>query len=181
MRVKIITMLIFMLSLKCATPPIYYNKRAVKENATIAVMPFSDYLEKNNSGQLFTNIFSIFFMRDNYKLAEREKISQIMREKSIDISHITESSTKEIGDFLNVDYLLIGSVTDYTSYSSEKKLFYIFEWLQITCSVGVTARLIDVNTGEVIWVGSATDQSYSYQQAVEAAIGQLYLSIINKR
>ncbi len=101
-------------------------------------------------------------------------------EKEIDLSGMTHDSTRELGTLLNADYILIGAVIDYNSYSSTRQLFYIFEWLQITCSVGVTARLIDINTGEVIWVGSATDQSYSFQEAAEEILNILYETIAVK-
>lgn len=36
-------------------------------------------------------------------------------------------------------------------------------------SVGITARLVDVTTGEVLWVGSATESGHSTEDAAEAA------------
>ncbi len=177
---KYAAILMILILTGCASTPIWYNKRPIEKNKTVAILPFLDYKEKNNSGQLFTNLFSIYFLKNGFNVAEREKIRQIIKEKEIDLSGMTHDSTKELGTLLNADYILTGAVIDYNSYSSTRQLFYIFEWLQITCSVGVTARLIDINTGEVIWVGSATDQSYSFQEAAEEILNILYKTIAVK-
>jgi curli biogenesis system outer membrane secretion channel CsgG len=161
----------------CTTRPLTYMKKPLVKDKNIAVLPFEDHIVKNNSGQLMTNLFTIYFLRQGFNVAEREKINQVLNEKGLDISGLSGDAAKEVGTLLNVDYLLIGAVTDYTAYSSPQKLFYFFEWMQIICSVGTTARLVDAGTGEVLWVGIAQEKSFSFKDAAEEVVSTLFKTI----
>ena len=158
----------------CTAPPLTYTSRTLDKTRHVAILPFLDYKESNNSGQLVTNLFTMYFLQNGVKVAEREKINQVILEKGMDLAGFNEKSAQEFGQVLNVDYILIGAVTDYTSYSTSRKLFYIFEWMQIIGTVGVTARLIDVRAGEIIWVGTASEKSYSFNDAADQVVGTLF-------
>jgi curli biogenesis system outer membrane secretion channel CsgG len=161
----------------CTTQPLTYMKKPLAQGRNIAVLPFEDHIQKNNSGQLLTNIFSIYFLRNGFNVAEREKINQVLKEKGLELSGLSGNAAKEVGTLLNVDYLLIGAVTDYTAFSSPQKLFYFFEWMQIICSVGATARLVDTATGEVLWVGIAQEKSFTFKDAANEAVSILFGTI----
>jgi curli biogenesis system outer membrane secretion channel CsgG len=154
-----------------------YTKKQVENGKNVAILPFLDFKEKNNSGRLVTNLFTIYFLKSGFNVAEREKINQIVLEKNMDLSGLSDESAQEFATVLNVDYILTGSVIEYNSYSSKQKLFYIFEWMQIICSVGISARLIDVRTGEIIWVGIGNDQSHSFKDAADKVAHSLMKTI----
>jgi curli biogenesis system outer membrane secretion channel CsgG len=169
--------IIVLLAAGCTTQPLSYMKKPLVKGKNVAVLPFEDYIQKNNSGQMLTNIFTIYFLQKGFNVAEREKINQVLKEKGLELTGLSGDAAKEMGSLLNVDYLLIGAVTDYTAFSSPQKLFYLFEWMQIICSVGATARLVDTATGEVLWVGIAQERSFTFKDAADDVVRTLFSTI----
>lgn len=161
----------------CANTPMHFSKRAIHRGTNLAILPFADFTTNNNSGDLITDVFTVYFLENGFNVAERERINTIISEKKLGLSGLTADSAKEMGSLLNVDYLLTGSLIEYESFANKKQLFYIFEWLEITCSLGVTARLIDVQTGEIIWVGVATEKATSFKDAADDVVGMLMETI----
>ncbi|MCP4136782.1 MAG: hypothetical protein GY754_37780 [bacterium] len=158
----------------CTSTKVFYSKAPIKEKGVIAIMPFDDYKEKNNSGQIVSSLFFVRFMQNDYQVLKPESIRRVLEESKRTSSTMGMAEVRELGTRLKADYVLTGSINDYNSFASNRKMLLMFEWLQITYSVGVTAHLIDVNTGDVVWVGSACDQSYSYLQAGEEVVNTLY-------
>jgi len=73
--------------------------------------------------------------------------------------------------------MIYGSVHDYTIYQSYTTFIYIFGWLELTSSVGVTARMVSCKTGEIVWSGSLTRKSYTYNDAAEETVSELIRTI----
>ena len=172
----IIIQLIIFLS-GCVSSPVYYNKTEINKKSTIAILPFINYNNGNNSGQLITDIFSVSLLEKGFNVISREDINQFLKGEKIDIKKIDRASIKKIGALLNADYLIIGSVTDYNSYSNKRRIIYVFEWLRITYSVSVTARIIDTSEGNTIWIGSASDLGPSFPEAGDVTIKTLLKTI----
>jgi curli biogenesis system outer membrane secretion channel CsgG len=100
-----------------------------------------------------------------FRVIERSQLDAIMREKNLALSGDVEASTAvQAGKLLGVKYLLTGAVTEYgtdtagghvpsvgglPSLGGGRKKF----------TAAVNARLIDVETGEIVWADEARDSA----------------------
>jgi hypothetical protein len=87
----------------------------------------------------------------NYKVPARSDLKDILREQNFQGSDITNSAAARIGKILNVDAIIIVSIYDNTN--------------------EVGARMIDVNSSEILWIGKTSTGTYNF-------IKSRYLSIM---
>jgi curli biogenesis system outer membrane secretion channel CsgG len=153
------------------------------------------------------NMFAKYLIQNGFKVVERAKIDDILREHKISAQgYLSPETAKLIGKILGVDALMTGSVLSYsparkelvtvrrrikrvepvygtkthttpsgnTKTVSEKvgeRVFYdtITEPRieTIYAEVSLTAKLIDVETAEVIWVGSYSDSGVDMEDATD--------------
>lgn len=171
---------IFMLNLSCVSQTSFFNKGSVdRKNDKIAVLPFKDYNhnEGNNSGELARNIFESTLLRRGFNVIEVEKTAVVVDFDFLEKNKFPSGWIKETGSAIGADYMLYGSVHDYRTYQSSTSFLYLFSWLEITSSVGITARLVSCKTGEVVWSGALTRASYTYNDAATEAIMDLVRTI----
>lgn len=169
-----------MLLLSCMSNPIFFNKSVLeRDNSRIAVLPFLDYNSKegNNSGELVRSVFESKLMLKGFKVIEIEKVSSgvdysVLRKQEFPAKWFVEK-----GESMGADYVIYGSVHDYRVFQNLTSFLYIFQWLEVTSSVGVTARMISCKTGEVVWSGSYTKSSYTFNDATHEVINVLIKSI----
>lgn len=174
--------IIFMLTctLSCVSRPASYNKGFLdKKNAKIAVVFFRDFngTAGNNSGELVRNVFEGELLKRGYAVLEIEKFSGVVNRDLLAKNEYSSQWFIDTGKAIGADYIIYGSVHDYTVFQSYTTFIYIFGWLELTSSVGVTARMISCSTGEVVWAGSLTRKSYSYNDAAEEAVSELIKTI----
>lgn len=101
-----------------------------------------------------------------FRVVEREQLEALMQEKNLTLSgDIDPSSAMKIGKLLGVNYLLAGAVTEYGNtnvggggfgVSAGKKKFV----------AAMNARLIDCNTGEIVWADEAREEEASIRVSV---------------
>jgi curli biogenesis system outer membrane secretion channel CsgG len=100
-----------------------------------------------------------------FRVIERSQLEAILREKNLALSgDVDASSAVKAGKLLGVKYLLTGAVTEYgtdtagghvpsvgglPSLGGGRKKF----------TAAVNARLIDVETGEIVWADEARDSA----------------------
>lgn len=135
-----------------------------------------------------------------FRVLEREQLAAIMREKNLTLSGDVDPSTAmQIGKLLGVNYLLTGAVTEYgleekggrgpgfrklPSFSVKKRSF----------TGAVDARLINVDTGEIVWAddaravesnakvsvggfGGGVDDRRMFDKVMEPIVGELIASM----
>jgi len=173
-------LLTFILSgFSCISQASYFNKGNIdRKNGKIVVLPFKDYNhnEGNNSGELVRNIFETTLMKRGFNLVEIEKTSMAGLHFDYNKELIPEWFN-QTGSAIGADFIIYGSVHDYRTYQSTTSFLYLFSWLEITSSVGVTARLVSCKTGEVIWTGAITRASYTFNDAASEAVKDLIKTI----
>lgn len=153
------------------------------------------------------NLFAKYFIRSGFKVVERARLESVLAEHGLSVSgYLSPETTREIGQILGVDTLLIGEVSSYTpartelttvtNRRSESKPVYTQDVMIlpdgtpvsymrntgtqvshsmevrpteyiINAQVGVIAKLVDVQTGEVVWIGSLESSSSSALDAAE--------------
>lgn len=171
---------LILLNFSCVSQTSFFNKGGIDvKNEKIAVLPFKDYNhnEGNNSGELVRNLFESTLLHRGFHVIEVEKTAVVVDYDFLEKNEFPSKWITETGSAIGADFMLYGSVHDYRTYQSSTSFIYIFSWLEITSSVGVTARLVSCKTGEVIWSGSLTRASYTYNDAAAEAIKDLVRTI----
>jgi len=152
------------------------------------------------------NLFAKYFIQSGFKVVERARLESVLAEHGLSVTgYLSPETTREIGQILGVDTLLLGEVSSYTpartemttvtSRRSESKPVYTQDvrilpdgtpvaymrnagtqvshttevrptTYTINAQVGVIAKLVDVQTGEVVWIGSLESSS---SRALDAA------------
>lgn len=168
-----------LMALSCVSKPFSINNGAVDKSAVkIAVLGFRDYTGTgNNSGDLVRNIFEGKLQMRGYKTVCIEKTNSAVNLELMEKKNQAGQWFIDTGKSIGADYIIYGSVHDYSVYQSYTTFIYIFGWLELTSSVGVTARMVSCSTGEVVWSGSVTRKSYSYSDAAEEAVYELIRTI----
>jgi len=170
----------FLVLLSCVSKPSsFYKEEIDKINSKIAVIPFIDYNKNagNNSGELVRSVFEAQLVTNGFNVIEIEKTSSNMDFETLKKQEFSGDWFTKTGKTIGADYIVYGSVHDYTIYQNMTSFLYIFSWLETTASVGITARLVSCKTGEVIWSGSHTTAANNYNNAANDAAKALIRSI----
>lgn len=160
-----------------------------------------------SSMQGVENLFAKYLINAGFKVVERAQLESVLKEHNIAVSgYLSPETTRQIGQILGVDVLLLGEVTSYTptrkelalvsTRRTESRPVYKQDVMQmpdgsyaaytrqvgtqvshssqtapqeytINAQVGVIAKLVDVETGEVVWIGSDDAESTSALSAAD--------------
>ncbi len=136
------------------------------------VISLGNIRRPKNAGSILADVFTeVLLNTDLYQLIERRQIERILNEAGLSMSGIFESrSLKEVGQMLNVDGLVVGTVSEYCDYQS------VLNW---GADVDFSARLIELRSGIVLWSVSArrnlgaSNSGITGHAAVTAAVQEL--------
>ena len=141
----------------------------------LAVLPFSDAPNAPNSGQIAQGLASIILGRAGFKVVERSRLNNVLDEQKLLLSGlVNDNQAIKIGKILGVKGVVVGGVGQYESIIRThrsvcegrnphmipfmgldcSKSEWIPERLQITSYVSATLRVIDVESGEIIYSAS---------------------------
>ncbi|HXR40016.1 MAG TPA: CsgG/HfaB family protein [Terracidiphilus sp.] len=107
----------------------------------------------------------------SYSIIERKALDKIMAEQNFSNSNRADpTSAAKIGKLLGVDAMLVGSITEFGNETKKTNLgggggnwggFGLggFGHSNSKANVGITARLVNVDTGEIMAVAEGTGQS----------------------
>ena len=179
----------------------------------IGVMAFSNsWLDLNG----VENLFAKYLIRDGFKVVERAQLESLLKEHNISVSgYLAPETTRQIGQILGVDVLLIGEVSSYTpahteltmttSHRSESRPIMRQDVMRmpdgtyvgythpagtqvsnsvdvrpteytINAKVAIIAKLVDVETAEIVWIGSDSEESSRPLDAADYIARQLVKS-----
>ena len=96
-----------------------------------------------------------------YRLIERERLDAIMQEQSLSVSGmISDSTATEVGELLGADAILYTKVTHAEYHKS--LLFGLIAWIvNRRVYIDLSARVVDVKTGEVLATASTSSEGLS--------------------
>jgi curli biogenesis system outer membrane secretion channel CsgG len=153
---------------------------------TILVLPFDDenkepYKQMNpNSAKIMREAVETSLIKTGMQIIERSKIDKIIDEMSLSKTGLTEDDGKKIGQMLNADTIIFGSVTLFVQGArSQRKAGKKLE----KTSVGVNLKAVHVEKGVILWKASVVDQIDSatkYTNPVEGHAIKVAGDIINE-
>lgn len=128
------------------------------------------------------DIMSLRLLDHGFNVIERAKIKDVLNEYDIKLTHDEDvSGAKKLGEILDADSIVIVTISDFTSgqqmipggCAQQARI-------ESVISMGITARLVDIKTSEVIWVGAASTQDKSLQACLTRMSDELISSILEK-
>ena len=153
------------------------NSAAAKfqEKPTVAVMDFGNL--SNAAGDINTDhvgfavsdyIIQALFDSGKFKIMDTEHFSEVLAENNLDITGIIPpSKARKIGEILGVRYIIYGNVNDVNS--DTLTLEVISNGADVhTVKAIIIARMMDVETGEIITAARGEGKSKSSQVKVSA-------------
>jgi len=145
------------------------------ENLTrVAVLPFTDSprAEAGYSGNVLASMLVQHLLGNNrYVLVERERILEIMREKNLSMRDLTDQTVAQnVGRLAGAQVVITGAVSEYRTV--DIPLFLgVFMISLDKYKVGCSLRMVDANTGNIIFATSRRAVSFD---GYEVAAGKLF-------
>lgn len=119
----------------------FFSKELHQDIDKVAVMPFKGPTEL--IGSSVSDLFMTELMRmDCYTLVERSQMAKVLGEAELALAGLSDAQAVRVGSMAGADGTIIGTVTEYEQIAYKGKMYP---------SVGVTLRLIDNASGQVVW------------------------------
>lgn len=123
-------------------------------------------------------LISELVKKGKYTVIDRERLTAILKEKDLSLSgDIDPKTAVKAGKLLGVEYVIVGSVTEFGSVKSGATTGWLGGRLP-SVDVGTTrftaaidARAISTTTGEIVWAGTARESTTDARVFVAGAGG----------
>lgn len=135
-----------------------------------------------------------------FRVIEREKLDALLREKNLALSGALDPSTAvRAGKLLGVDYLMTGAITEYGTSTANVNTRSVGRVPGVRVgrkkfACAINARIIDTETGEILWAddvreetksakvnvggfGGGADDNAMFDRVVKPAVQQLVESV----
>jgi len=190
MKKTILLISLFLLG-ACVSPQVAVNQNAdFSDIKRVAVLTFS-----GTNGDVAADFMTQSLLMSGADVVERQRLSSVLQEHSLTESKYFDAGTaKQIGKLLGVDAMFVGTVVKYTdagkylvntskgrlitgvtevnssSIHSEGSVAGLpnSQILSTSASVSLMARMIDVQTGSVMWSASMSYEGFDIQTAMQA-------------
>ena len=188
MKKQILLPALFILA-ACATPKVAVNRRADFSGIKrVAVLSFN-----GPKGDLAADLMTQSLLEQGADVIERQRMDAVMKEQSLTASSSFDPSTaKQLGKLLGVDALFVGTVSESTPQSSyivnrsESPLITTItqvsggtvysegpvmgmpnsQLLSTTANVSLLSRMVDVQTGSIMWSASMNYEGFDVPSAM---------------
>lgn len=139
------------------------------------------YLSSYDPGNAVADEFVLQLLDRGIMVVERSYLENIMKEQDLGTSGRLDTTTiKKIGKLLGVDALIIGTVIK--GVQDRKERFYLKDEQQdrmreeifvVNAEVSINARMVDVETGVVIWASSYAYDSFYIDGAIRHTVSAM--------
>jgi len=140
--------------------------------ARVAVIPFENYTSTQFAGEKVTTIYiSELLMRIDVDVVEPGEVSRKLQNSGVVGSRLSQSEIKSVGNALKADTLIFGSVQEYGRERFRNESYPI---------VSLNARWVDVATGTIIFMGTASEEGSPRVPVVDVGEEQLFSVLTRK-
>ena len=188
---NILIILILPFLAACATPKVAFNPRADFSSVKrVAVLSFA-----GTKGDLAADLMTQSLIEHGADVIERQHLDAVMKEQSLTASSAFDPATaKQLGKLLGVDALFVGTVAESTPQSSyivsqsqnprnttitqvsggnvysEGSVMGMpnSQLLSTTANVSLVSRMVDVQTGAILWSASMPYEGFDISSAMSA-------------
>ena len=177
----------------CATANVAINRSFdFSRVKRVAIVGFSDYPRRPGSGEIVTGAFEQSLLAAGYDLLERAQVAKVLQEQKLS-GRLDPKTAAAMGRLLGVDALILGRITDLAEpRDAVARVDVVGEHVEpryrhrgvpgyapvrvvrreqhpytIDGRLGVSARMVYVGTGEVVWSGSDSTQASSFEECAQ--------------
>ena len=163
MRIKLLIFVVIISIIGCATSEEFIRPGTnFKKYKRIAVLPLTDFPTLKGSGIQVADIISMSLISSDFIIIDRSQTEKIVSEQGLSLSGIiVQETAPEVGRMLGVQAILTGSINEWQTTSANVQLIQGGAPAMVyISSAGITLKLIDCETGQIIWAGSARGSTY---------------------
>ncbi len=140
------------------SPPIDASSKtdvALLKYKKIAVIKLKN--PKNDAaGQDAADILALGFVKLGYNVVSSPQSASLIDQSDVYVSGLTPDIKTKLKSF-GVDSLVTGTINEYLCSSSEAPLPLLKQCGENHCSVTASARMIDLDSGEIVWGAIGSD------------------------
>lgn len=118
------------------------NSESIDQYRSMAVMTFADAPDAPGTGAKVSAIVTNLLLDLDIAIVERAKLEQVFDEQVVQLKHSDEANALRIGKIAGAKAIIVGEVQQWESTDPEK-----------TAKVSLTLRMIDVETGQLLFDG----------------------------
>ncbi|MCK5534833.1 hypothetical protein KAI68_06915 [bacterium] len=156
----------------------------------VGVLNFSSYEKEGyNVGSAVADEFVRQLMTKGMDVVERQRLNAVLREHNLmqrGMVDLNEETRRKIKKVLGIDVLITGTVIkclpdrkDVIYFKDEDEEIKSKIFL-IDAELGISVRMIDVDTGLIVWSGSYTSSSFDIEGAINYTVSVLLNSLKGK-
>jgi len=169
-RKYILITLILIISACAASEEFIRPETNLKKYKRIAVLPLTDYPWHPGSGSQVADLISMRLLTSSLKIVDRSQAMLLLAEQFLQIGIVDENTAPQIGKFLGVQAILTGSISEWQSTETNIQVVQGFPPAMMSFSAaGISLKLIDIETGQIVWAGSARGSGVGENMQVEFA------------
>ena len=121
--------------------PNVYVARGAEDVQKIAVMPFRAATELVGSSVSDLWVTELLQM-GRYDVMERSQMSAVLGETEVSLSGLTSGQAAQVGQMIGAEAVVLGTVSEYEKVAMGGRTYPV---------VGISARMIDAQTGRILW------------------------------
>lgn len=146
----------------------------INKQYLMAVMPFEDKTKEQKYGylgnQIADELISEIFPYQRFRLIERERLTAIIEELQIQqTDYFKKEFVSKIGNQMGAEVMLTGSIID-VAQKTEKRSIGIASKEETTLSISLEARIIRIDTGEILSISKWTKKEVSSKKQALVAV-----------
>lgn len=171
-NIAVLSLILFLASCTSVDKSVFIkDKQSLKKPLRIAVLSFVDAPKYPGSGVSIADALTNELVRiSNWDLVERSQIEKILKEKSLDMTGLTDAQMTDIAKIAKTDYVIIGSVSDYYY----DRQFYIVPKTKIAFN----ARIINTQTGSIVGTLRYNRETNKHAWCGCCLLGWYYLPVL---
>jgi curli biogenesis system outer membrane secretion channel CsgG len=143
----------------------------------VAVLQFKDQTYTQSTGSMVSQLFVKYLLKSGYNVVERDELDALLREKHLQEANLINPETIRVLKLSGIDAIVTGTVTR----SQAEQEYFASGYSQFTAAqVGLTCRMIDAGTGEILWAGADTYDAVNTQTAFDYLTASLVRDLITE-
>ena len=151
------------------------------EKPRVAVLEFKNKADNSwwygGGGEAAQDVFVTELVKSGrFRVVDREQLNALMQEKNLALSgDIDPASAVQAGKLLGVQYLLTGALTEYGATDTSAHgsgVAHKGKWVpgfgagKRTFVAAMNARIIDAETGEILWADEARGEDANFKLSI---------------
>jgi hypothetical protein len=118
------------------------NRETIDRYRTMAVMLFEDAGGAQGSGSRVAGIVTTLLLDLDINAVERAKLDEVLKEQVIQLTHTDDANVLKVGRLVGAQAIFVGGVQQWERHEQAR-----------TNSVALSLRMIDVETGQLLFSG----------------------------